>query len=161
MRPIDRRLHPTAIVGEVLARTMLCKYDELRLKTDTELIQVDRELDLALNSMLRAVDSIDRLGFPGRFYFQAERSCADACRLIPVIYDNAVERARLAARAEHLWKILDRIADIDCHQTPSENDVAAIARSLWYARGCPEGAADEDWFWAERVLQMQAQAASV
>jgi hypothetical protein len=134
----------------------MCKYDELRLKTDGELIQViERELNLALSSVYQAVDSLDRLGFPGRFYFQAERACADVCRLIPMIYDNAVERARLAARAEHLWKILDQIADIDRHQAPGETDVASIARSLWYARGCPEGAADEDWFRAERVLQMR------
>jgi hypothetical protein len=141
---------------------MLCKFDELRLKTDTELIQViERELDLALSSVFQAVDSLDRLGFPGRFYFHAERACADACRLIPMVYDNPVERVRLAARAEHLWKILDRIADSDRHQDPSENDIAAIARSLWHARGCPEGVAEEDWFWAERVLKMRAQAAGV
>jgi hypothetical protein len=141
---------------------MLCKYDELRLKTDTELIQViDRELTLALNFVFQAVDSLDHLGFPGRSYFQAERACADADRLIPVLYGNAVEQARLAARAEHLWKILEQIADIDSHQTPRENDVAAIARSLWRARGCPEGAAEEDWFWAERVLRIYAQATAV
>ena len=141
---------------------MLRKYDELRLKTDMELIQlIDRELNLALSSMFQAVDLLDRLGFPGRFYFQAERASADACRLIPMIYDNPAEQGRLAARAEHLWKILERIADIDCHQTPSENDIAAIARSLWYARGCPDGVAEEDWFWAERILKLRAQAAGV
>ena len=54
----------------------MCKYDELRLKTDTELIQViDRELTLALNFVFQAVDSLDHLGFLGRSYFQAERAC--------------------------------------------------------------------------------------
>jgi len=137
----------------------MCKYDELRLKTDTELIQViDSELSFALSCVFQAVDSLDRLGFPGRPYFQAERACADVCRLIPVVY-GTVERARLADRAEHLRNILDRIADTDSFQ--SESDVAAIAGSLWHARGCPEGMAEEDWFWAERVLKMRAQAASV
>jgi hypothetical protein len=141
---------------------MQCKYDELRLKTDTELIQVIvGQLNLALSSVYQAVDSLDRLGFPGTFYFQAERACADAGRLIPLIYDNPVERTKMAARAENLWKILDWIADIDRHQNPSENDIAAIARSLWQARGCPEGAAEEDWFWAERLLKMREQVASV
>jgi hypothetical protein len=134
---------------------MQCKYDELRLKTDTELIQViDSELSLALSYVFQAVDSLDRLGFPGRLNVQAERACADVWRLIPVVYGNSVERARLADRAEHLRKILDRIGDIDSSQ--SESDTAAIARSLWHARGCPDGSAEDDWFWAERILKVRA-----
>ena len=132
-------------------RIMLCKYDELRRKTDRELIQViDRGLDHALNSMFQAAGSLDRLEFPGRPYVQAARAHADAGRLISMIYGNDAERARLTARAEHLRKVLDRIEDNDS----SSADVATIARSLWQARGCPDGVAEEDWFWVERVLKM-------
>ena len=32
-------------------------------------------------------------------------------------------------------------------------DIAALAYSLWEARGCPEGTPDEDWFNAEKALK--------
>lgn len=138
---------------------MLSKFDELRLKTDTELIQlVDGELNVALSSLFRAVESLDHMGSPSEPYVQAERAYARACRLITVIYCTDEEQARLASRAEHLRKMLDWIAS---PQTPSEDDIAAIARSLWHARGCPEGVAEEDWYWAERALKTRAQAACV
>jgi len=31
-------------------------------------------------------------------------------------------------------------------------DIAALAYSLWMARGCPMGSPDEDWFAAEAQL---------
>ena len=36
---------------------------------------------------------------------------------------------------------------------PFHEEIAALAYSLWQARGCPEGTPDDDWFKAEEVLQ--------
>ena len=39
--------------------------------------------------------------------------------------------------------------------SPTHEEIAALAYSLWEARGCPEGSAEEDWFNAERALNEQ------
>jgi hypothetical protein len=33
------------------------------------------------------------------------------------------------------------------------DDIAALARELWQARGCPDGSPDEDWFHAVEILR--------
>ena len=38
----------------------------------------------------------------------------------------------------------------------THEDIAARAYSLWEARGCPEGSADEDWFRAAKELRSMA-----
>lgn len=34
-----------------------------------------------------------------------------------------------------------------------QEEIAALAYSLWQSRGCPEGTPDEDWFNAEEILR--------
>jgi hypothetical protein len=46
-------------------------------------------------------------------------------------------------------------ASIESHHLREE--IAALAYSLWQARGCPEGMPDEDWFNAERTLRAKAE----
>ena len=41
---------------------------------------------------------------------------------------------------------------------PTHEDIAALAYSLWQARGCPEGTPDEDWFNAETALKTKSEA---
>ncbi len=41
---------------------------------------------------------------------------------------------------------------------PAHEEIAALAYSLWQARGCPEGTPEEDWFNAERTLKAKSQA---
>jgi len=36
-------------------------------------------------------------------------------------------------------------------------DIAALAYQLWQDRGCPQGSSDEDWYEAERKLQLQTE----
>jgi hypothetical protein len=43
------------------------------------------------------------------------------------------------------------------HSVPTDAEIAALAYSLWEARGYPEGSADEDWFNAERALKTGAE----
>ena len=40
---------------------------------------------------------------------------------------------------------------------PDEEHIAALAKKLWEARGCPEGSPEEDWFTAERLVRMRRQ----
>jgi len=47
-------------------------------------------------------------------------------------------------------------ASIEIH--PLKEEIAAVAYSLWRARGCPEGTPDEDWFNAEKALKTKAEA---
>ena len=40
----------------------------------------------------------------------------------------------------------------DTIAAPPHEKIAALAYQLWMARGCEEGAPDEDWFEAEQEL---------
>ena len=40
---------------------------------------------------------------------------------------------------------------------PTDVEIAALAYSLWEARGRPEGTPEEDWFNAERALKAKAE----
>jgi len=44
--------------------------------------------------------------------------------------------------------------------TPTHEEIAVLAYSLWEARGCPEGSPEEDWLNAERVLNEQQSAST-
>ena len=51
------------------------------------------------------------------------------------------------------------VAQTRCAGTvPTQEEVAALAYSLWQARGCPEGTAEEDWLNAERTLKPKSEA---
>jgi len=41
-------------------------------------------------------------------------------------------------------------------QVGDEHDIAALAHSLWQARGCPEGSPEQDWFRAAEELRTRA-----
>jgi hypothetical protein len=61
----------------------------------------------------------------------------------------ATERARAAAVGS---------ADEDSAETaPLHEQIAALAFSLWEARGCPHGNPEEDWFNAEAQLTQTAE----
>ena len=39
--------------------------------------------------------------------------------------------------------------------SPTHEEIAALAYSLWEARGCPEGSPEEDWLNPERAFNEQ------
>jgi hypothetical protein len=41
--------------------------------------------------------------------------------------------------------------------TFGHQDIAALAHTLWQARGCPEGSPEEDWFQAARELRARGE----
>lgn len=63
----------------------------------------------------------------------------------------------IAHEAVSEWaKIWHRVLGENGHSTssgsPPHEDVAARAYSIWQAKGCPQGTAEEDWEQAERQL---------
>ena len=58
-----------------------------------------------------------------------------------------VRDIRIPQKLDNTWLRL-----VDVHGEPK---IAALAYSLWEARGCPEGSPEEDWFNAERTLAAQ------
>jgi hypothetical protein len=55
----------------------------------------------------------------------------------------------------------ERLPEEKSSAAPSHEAIAALAYELWIARGSEDGAADEDWFEAERELGVvNARAAS-
>lgn len=45
--------------------------------------------------------------------------------------------------------------------TTLQEQIAALAYSLWQTRGCPEGTPDEDWYSAEEILRINGGAESM
>jgi hypothetical protein len=68
---------------------------------------------------------------------------------------NEYERRRVESRLEYLRGMLEALSAIGSTPNPVEDEIAALARAVWEARGCPDGLADEDWFRAERALTIQ------
>ena len=135
---------------------VLCRFDELRMKTDEQLLQVLHDaLALGLREARHALKSAGAWAVSQDRFLRAKRLCAEASRLIPLTGEiPEEERNRLDAGLAHLREMLEGLSVLG-HPAPSGETIPALARALWKARGCPEGSAEEDWFQAERALQSQ------
>jgi Protein of unknown function (DUF2934) len=133
----------------------LSKFDELRMKTGRQLVElVNHELDLGICEARQALSSADNGAFSEDQYLKAKRAYAEASRLIPLVDEVPEdERGRWKARLEHLQKMLEGLSVLG--STPTPNAIPALAHGLWKARGCPVGSPEDDWFRAERVLKSQ------
>jgi hypothetical protein len=133
-----------------------CKFDELRLKTDRQLIQLaNAELDFGIRDAHQALESTENWASAERHYRMAERACTQASRLIRLTSDfRENELGGVEARLHYLREVLNALSAIG--STPREDEVSVLARALWKARGCPEGLPEEDWFRAERALKRHA-----
>jgi hypothetical protein len=79
-----------------------CKFDQLRIKTNTELVQlITHELDLGLRSA--AMES----------YAKAARAYFDATRLMRISEITEKDRRVLESRLECLAKVLETLTDSD------------------------------------------------
>jgi hypothetical protein len=136
----------------------LSKFDELRRKTNKELVQViDKALDLGICQARKALKSAATRDVAERCCLRAKTSYVQVSRLIPLVGEIGGEkRGRVESRLEHLKRMLDSLSAIGSTPTPTEDEIAAAARSLWEARGRPEGVPEQDWFLAERALKSQS-----
>jgi hypothetical protein len=132
------------------------KFDELRLKTDRQLIQLaNNELDLGIRDAHQALESAENWASAERHYLLAESAHAQASRLIRLaggIHED--ELSWVESRLEHLREMLEGLSVLGSTTTPAGDKTPALARALWKARGCPEGLPEEDWFRAERALKL-------
>ena len=120
----------------------VCKFDELRIKTTRQLIQlVNKEIELGTSAFA-----------DGRL-LKAKRACAEASRLLALLEEIPDEKRRpLQARVRNFQALIE-----DTSIPGLRGDVAALARALWIGRGCPEGSPEEDGLRAERVLKSHAE----
>lgn len=141
----------------------LSKFDELRSKTDKELVQViDNALDLGIRQARLALKSADTWDVADRCCLRAKTSYVQISRLLPLVVEITVdERRRVESRLEHFKGMLDSLSAIGSTPTPTEDEIAALARSLWEARGRPDGLPEQDWFLAERALKTQRRSHAV
>jgi len=140
----------------------LSKFDELRIKTDRQLLQLlNNELDGGLGAACETLGSADDPAFTKERYVKAKRAYTEVLRLMRVAYEiTEDERNRLESRLNRLRRILEGLAGLRSMITPGEKDIAALARVLWEARGCPQGSPQEDWFRAERNLKSRSASAA-
>jgi hypothetical protein len=80
----------------------VCKFDQLRIKTNTELVQlITQELDLGLRAA-----AMER-------YAKATRAYIEAARLMRIAEISQKERPVLESRLERLAKVLEQVAKPD------------------------------------------------
>ncbi len=139
------------------------KYEELRLKTDRQLIHLaNTELDLGFRDAREALHSAENWASAQGHYLLAERAQAQAARLIRLTGDiggdELIEDELISvdARLAHLREVLEGLSVLSAAAVPTDDSTRALARALWKSKGCPEGSAEDDWFQAERVLQSHA-----
>jgi hypothetical protein len=139
----------------------LSKFDELRAKTERQLVElINNELELGVREARQAF-SADTLAFAERHYFRAQQLYAKALRLIPLIDEIPLDEQGPEERLEHLREMLDGLSVLGSIPTPTRENIAPLARALWKARGCPEGSPEDDWFRAERALKSQRELQAV
>ncbi len=135
------------------------KFDELRFKTDNQLIRlVNHELDFGICYALEALRLFDGSAAARQRHASAQHACTNSQRLLRLAGEiPASTRIDLESKLAHLRRLLALLPNrpsepIPAHE-PNEENISALARELWMARGCPIGVPEEDWFCAERVLK--------
>jgi len=141
----------------------LSKFDELRIKTGNQLVQlINNELDQGARDARQALKSVDSRTIVEECHRRAEAACVKAARLIPLIAEiTEDERHSVESKLNRLQGMLEALATIGSKPSPAEDEIAALARAVWEARGCPEGLPEEDWFRAERALKAQRESRAV
>lgn len=139
------------------------KFNKIRIKTEMQLVQLIKvELDLGIQDARQALKSADTLLVREECNRRANRAYAKAARLIPLVAEiTEDEQSRMEARLEDLQRMLEALSAIGSTRTPAEDEIAALARAVWEARGCPQGLPEEDWFRAERALNAQKESNAV
>jgi hypothetical protein len=140
----------------------ISKFDELRLKTDGELVQLAaHQLDLGIRAACEALNSADNPAHADG-YLPAQDAYLNASRLIRLLSEISADQRRvLELRLEHLRVMVEALSAEDGFTpTPTKEEIARLARAMWEARGCPEGMAERDWFRAEQFLKSRAESSA-
>jgi len=105
------------------------KYDELRLKTDSQLIQIaNTEVDLGIRAAHAALESAENWRSAERHYLVAEGAYAQASRLIRLADDIcADERRGVEFGLSRLREVLEGLSVLD--STTPAGDKTECVRS--------------------------------
>jgi HAMP domain-containing protein len=141
----------------------LTKFDKLRIKTEMQLVQlINTELDLGIRDARQALKSVDTFAAVEECNRRASRVYTKVARLIPLVVEITEDERRTAtSKLEKLQRMLEALSAIGSTPAPAEEEIAALARAVWEARGCLEGLPEEDWFRAERALKAQRESKAV
>jgi hypothetical protein len=133
----------------------ISKLDELRVKTNKQLLQIiNNGLELGIRHARQALKSADTWDAAEYGYSRAKKAYGEGSKLITLIDEiTGEEWSKVKARLGHLRGMLEALSGIGSMPSPTEDKIAALARALWEAKGCPEGLPEEDWFRAERALK--------
>lgn len=133
------------------------RIDQLRFKTEMQLVKIiNKELELGIRDAHQGLQSADTWVVVAACKRRANKAYANASRLIHLVYEiSESERSGIESRLLHLRGMLNALSAIGSTPTPTEDEIAALARVVWEARGCPKGLPEEDWFQAERALKSQ------
>lgn len=136
--------------------TGLTRFDELRSKTERELLQlIKHELELGSREARQAL-SAETWALAEGHYLRAQRAHAEASRLTLIVREIPDDEQRRAwAKLDHLREMLEGLSVLSSTPTPTRENIAPLARALWKARGCPEGSPEDDWLRAEQALKSQ------
>jgi hypothetical protein len=133
------------------------KFDELRNKTDEQLLRlVSEAISLGIRQASQALVAADARAFTEGPYLRAQRAYAEASRLMHLTGEIPEhERRRWEGKLEQLQEMLEGLSILSSTRPPARDGIPTLARALWEARGRPEGSPEDDWFRAERALQSQ------
>src|ERR1035437_2288336 len=100
--------------------TELSKFDQLRIKTEIQLVQlINAELDHGTRDSRQALKFADTWSVAEECYRRAKKVYATAARLIPVVAEiTEDERNRVESRLEHLQGMLESLSAIGSTPTP-------------------------------------------
>lgn len=139
------------------------KFDQLRIKTEIQLIQlINIELDLGIRDARQALKSADKRPVSEQCTRRANRAYVKVARLIPLVAEiPGDEQSKVESRLNSLRRMIEALSTIGSTPHPAEDEISALARAVWEARGCPEGLPEEDWFRAERALKPKMESHAV
>jgi hypothetical protein len=103
----------------------LSKFDELRIKTENQLVRLmDNQLDRGIRDARYALSSADSRVVAEEFYLRANRARAEVSLLISLTAEiSADERSRVECRLNYLTGLLERA--LEAQNDPSSICVAS------------------------------------
>ncbi len=107
----------------------LCKFDELRLKTDNELLKLlNHQVELGIAAARESLKGVEDFSARGQSYVKARRAHTDVSRLFALAYEGPVaERVRLQLRLHRLSQMLEALQSLDFGLYPCSEDATASA----------------------------------
>ena len=107
----------------------LCKFDELRLKTDNELLKLlNDEVELGIAAARESLKAVEDFSARGQNYVKARQAHTEVSRLLALAYEGPVaERVRLQVRLDRLSEMLQAFQSLVFGLHPCNEDASASA----------------------------------